>query len=54
MAIGLCSLPASVIAGFLWEKIGRSAPFYLSIILTFVSILMLIFVKEKHEERRAV
>lgn len=47
MVIGLCALPASLIAGFLWNYLGRLAPFYLSLVLTTLSIIMLMFVKEK-------
>lgn len=47
MVTGLCALPASFIAGIAWDKIGILAPFYLSLCLTFFSIIMLIFVKEK-------
>ncbi|MBA7655727.1 Multidrug resistance protein MdtG [subsurface metagenome] len=46
MVTGLCALPASFIAGVLWEILGMSAPFYLSLILTTVSGGMLLFVKE--------
>ena len=46
MVTGLCALPASFIAGVLWEIFGMSAPFYLSLILTIVSGGMLLFVKE--------
>jgi MFS family permease len=47
MVIGLCALPASVIAGWLWDKAGRQVPFYLSAGLTGVAALLLLFVKEK-------
>ncbi|MBW1739888.1 MAG: MFS transporter [Deltaproteobacteria bacterium] len=47
MVVGLCALPASLIAGMLWEKMGKFTPFYFSLALTFLSIVMLIFVKEK-------
>jgi len=47
MVIGLCALPASLGAGFLWDKLGLTAPFLLSLVLTAVASLMLIFVKEK-------
>jgi MFS family permease len=47
MVIGLCALPASLGAGFLWEKLGTSAPFLLSIALTTIAAAMLFFVKEK-------
>lgn len=48
MAVGLCALPASFIAGILWDKINISSPFYLSIMLTVGSIIMLMFVKENN------
>ncbi|MCX6569575.1 MAG: MFS transporter [Candidatus Aminicenantes bacterium] len=47
MVIGLCALPASVLAGFLWDKVGRQVPFYLSAGLTGVAALLLLFVREK-------
>jgi len=46
MITGLCALPASFIAGVLWEGIGTFAPFYLSIILTVLSGILLVFVKK--------
>lgn len=47
MITGLCAFPASLIAGLLWDNISVYAPFYLSLGLTIISSLMLIFVKEK-------
>ncbi|MDI6654756.1 MAG: MFS transporter [Candidatus Hydrothermarchaeota archaeon] len=47
MVVGLCALPASLIAGILWDKINIFMPFYFSLSLTILSIIMLIFVKEK-------
>jgi len=47
MIVGLCALPSSLIAGILWDKVNMFAPFYFSLILTVISTLMLIFVKEK-------
>lgn len=47
MVIGLCALPASLIAGILWDSIGIETPFYLSLGLTVVSSVLLLFVKEK-------
>jgi MFS family permease len=47
MVIGLCALPASFIAGLLWDKISILAPFYFSLGLTALSLVVLIFVKEK-------
>ena len=47
MITGLCALPASLIAGLLWDKLGPTAPFYFSFSLTILSIIILSFVKEK-------
>ncbi len=46
MVIGLCAFPASFIAGLLWDKIDLKAPFYLSLGLTCIASIMLIFIKE--------
>ena len=46
MVVGLCALPASLIAGILWDKISLLMPFYFSLGLTILSIIMLVFVKE--------
>lgn len=46
MAVGVCALPASLIAGFLWDKIDMHAPFYLSLGLTLTACVILVFVKE--------
>ena len=46
MVIGLCAFPASLIAGLLWDKAGRRVPFVLSLGLTAVAALLLLFVKE--------
>lgn len=47
MVIGLAALPASLLAGYLWQNFGKFAPFYLSIVLTLISLILLVFVKEK-------
>jgi len=47
MITGLCALPASFIAGMLWDKISIFTPFYFSLILTIIALIMLIFVQEK-------
>ena len=47
MVIGLCALPASLGAGLLWDKIGFRTPFVISLVLTVIAIVMLLFVKEK-------
>lgn len=46
MVIGLCALPASVIAGALWDRLGLHAPFILSLGLTLCALVLLIFVRE--------
>jgi hypothetical protein len=46
MIIGLCALPASLLAGWLWDHIGLFAPFYLSLGLTAIASLLLVFVNE--------
>jgi len=46
MVVGLVALPASLIAGLLWDKAGRQAPFILSLGLTAMAAALLLFVKE--------
>lgn len=41
--VGIALLPASVIAGFLWEHISISAPFIFGAILSLISAIILIF-----------
>lgn len=49
MVIGLCALPASFVAGILWDKVGIAAPFILSLALTMLAAFLLLFVREdKH------
>lgn len=47
MIIGLIALPASYFAGFLWDNFSPQAPFYLSLLLTMISGVLLVFVKEE-------
>ena len=47
MIVGLCALPASLIAGILWDNIDKFAPFYFSLIMTAASIILILFVKER-------
>lgn len=47
LVVGVCALPASVIAGFLWVSLGKFAPFTLSLGLAAVTTVLLLFVKEK-------
>jgi len=46
MIIGFCALPASLGAGWLWERLGDVAPFVLSFGLTAAAIVLLFFVRE--------
>jgi MFS family permease len=46
MIVGLCALPASVVAGLLWVNFGMSAPFYFSLGLTSLTVALMLFVKE--------
>lgn len=41
MTVGLLSLPASVIAGFLWDKIDPAAPFYFGAVMSAVATVLL-------------
>jgi MFS family permease len=47
MVVGLCAFPASLAAGWLWDHVGRTAPFWLSAGLTAAAATLLLFVKEK-------
>lgn len=47
MAVGLCALPASLIAGLLWDQVSVFAPLYLSIVLTLIATVLLMFVEKK-------
>ena len=50
LVIGLCALPASLAAGILWQTVGPVVPFIVSLVLTVVSGIMLLWVKEKRHE----
>ncbi len=51
MMLGLTALPASFIAGLLWDVFGPFAPFYFSLSLTVVAIILLILVQENNKEQ---
>jgi MFS family permease len=51
MVVGLCALPASLVAGILWDRIGMLVPFYLSIALTAAAVLLLSLVREPASKR---
>jgi MFS family permease len=46
MVVGLCALPASLIAGFLWDVVGAWAIFAFALAFTLVAVGMLQFVRE--------
>jgi MFS family permease len=46
MVVGLCALPSSLLAGILWDGVGVFLPLYVSIGLTTIASVLLIFVKE--------
>ncbi|MDH4262049.1 MAG: MFS transporter [Spirochaetia bacterium] len=50
MVQGLIALPASFIAGTLWDTLNPLAPFYFSAILSFIAIFLLYFIKENKRE----
>jgi MFS family permease len=50
MVVGLCALPASVVAGILWDQINLFAPFFLSLVLTAFSMILLLFIGDGHAE----
>jgi MFS family permease len=47
MIIGFCALPASLLAGILWDRFGAAVPFSLSLGLTCLAGVLLLFVNEK-------
>ena len=53
MAVGLASLPASVLAGVLWDIYGAWAPFALSCVLSLSACVALVFVHENREKKAA-
>ncbi len=54
MVVGALLLPASVLAGWLWEKVSPATPFYLGAGLAFVAMLGMIFlVKEEKVKAKA-
>ncbi|KQC06263.1 MAG: hypothetical protein APR62_08150 [Smithella sp. SDB] len=48
MAVGSCALMASMIAGFLRDKVNMRMPFYLYLAPALTACLMLFFVKESN------
>jgi MFS family permease len=53
MVMGLVSLPASLLAGLLWDRFGLPAPYLLSLVLTVMAGFLLLFLTSPldHPER---
>lgn len=49
MIIGICALPASVIAGFLWDRVGTFSALSFSLVLTIFASALLCLVKENED-----
>ncbi|MBX5326599.1 MAG: MFS transporter [Candidatus Bathyarchaeia archaeon] len=47
MVVGLCAMPASLIAGVFWTSFGKHAPFYFSFALALVAVGLMVFLKEQ-------
>ncbi len=48
LTVSLCALPASIIAGVLWETFEKFVPFAFSLSLTILTIILMGFVKESY------
>ncbi len=51
--VGVALLPASVIAGFLWDSQGAAAPFILGAGLSLTAFVLLFFLKESQKSEKA-
>ncbi len=47
MAIGLTTLPASFLAGFLWDKFGAQVPFFFGATMSLIALLALLVFSKK-------
>lgn len=52
MAVGLTTLPASFLAGFLWDKFGASVPFYFGAIMSGIAVILLFVFSKKFLPKR--
>jgi MFS family permease len=50
MVVGLCALPASLVAGILWTTFNKYTPFYLSFALGLAAVVLMAFLKEDKEK----
>ena len=47
MTVGLTTLPASFLAGFLWDKFGAPVPFYFGAVMAFLAMASLLIFSKK-------
>ncbi|MBN1540069.1 MAG: MFS transporter [Candidatus Thermoplasmatota archaeon] len=47
MVIGLCALPSSLGAGLIWTYLGSTVPFMISLCLTGISLVLLMFMRSR-------
>jgi MFS family permease len=52
MTVGLCAMPASLIAGLLWDNFGQQTPFLFSLLLTSFAITLMMFLKPRTKKNR--
>lgn len=52
MFTGLTAIPASLIAGLLWDRVNPLAPFYFSVTLCAIAMALLVLVKERKKRGR--
>jgi MFS family permease len=48
MTVGLTTLPASFLAGFLWDKFGAAIPFYFGASMALIACVALIVFSKKY------
>jgi len=49
MVVGLCALPSSFLAGFLWDRVSPILPLVVSLVLTALATALLVFVQQPRE-----
>jgi len=47
MAVGLTTIPSSILAGFLWDRFGAAIPFYFGATMSIIAVLSLIIFSKK-------
>jgi len=52
MAVGLTTLPASFLAGFLWDKFGPAVPFYFGAAISLIACIILFIFHKKFQKQR--